>query len=360
MGFVNFKTGLYAVTLLAISFSLHADETHDSLYSLESITVTAEKQPEDLNEVPQAVSVVSSERVRNLTLRELEDVAAYVPNLHISQNGTQFGRLFIRKIGSGLNPGFEQSVGTFVDGIYAGRERQAAIPLLDVERIEVLKGPQGILFGKNTTAGAINVVTAKPADQFGSRLSTFYAPDHGEAFAEAFVTGPFAEGFAGRLAARISHLDGYPNNTALQRREPQNDAQMIRGSLFWNRFENLEIDTKYEYGHFRVKGLTSQIVDPGIFGPAFRANDPEFDSLFDTYRSSSPDNPLFGPDKSDTRYHNAVLSIQSRIGANEFSATTVYNRFQALDLLDLDYSAMSLLGAKFGVPILFSFCLFFV
>ncbi|MGH8553937.1 MAG: TonB-dependent receptor, partial [Methylococcales bacterium] len=308
----SFKTlevkALRAWVLVMISPSICADVPEESRYSLDPITVTAQKRPEDLSEVPLAVSVVSGEKIRNLTMRQLEDVSAYVPNLTISQ-GHVFSRLFIRGIGSGLNLGFEQSVGTFVDGIYSGRDRQSRIPLLDVERVEVLKGPQGILFGKNTTAGAINIVTAKPSNTLESQLSTFYAPDHGEAFAQGALSGPLAEGLSGRIAGRISHLDGYLQNTALGRREPEKDDQLIRGSLRWQGPADLEVGAKYEYGHFKVQGLTSQIVETGTLGRAFSALDPQFDSQFNTRRSAGQNSPLFGPDSSDTTYHSGALFI---------------------------------------------------
>ncbi|MCI0655326.1 MAG: TonB-dependent receptor, partial [Methylococcaceae bacterium] len=334
---------LQAWIVVLLSRSICADAQENSIHALEPITVTAQKRPESLYEVPMAVNVVSGEKIRNLTMRQLEDLAGYVPNLNISQ-GHVFSRLFIRGIGSGLNLGFEQSVGTFVDGIYTGRDRQSRIPLLDVERVEVLKGPQGILFGKNTTAGAINIVTAKPGNTLESYLSTFYAPDHGEAFAQGALSGPLAGGLSGRIAGRISHLDGYLQNTAPGTREPEKDEQMIRGSLRWDGLETLKVLAKYEYGHFKVQGLTSQIVETGTLEPAFTALDPKFDSQFNTRRSAGHTGPLFGPDSSDTSYHNGGLFLNARAGDHEISATTGYSQYEYDDLFDLDLSALSILG----------------
>ncbi len=294
-----------------------------------------------------AVSVVSGEKITNLTMRQLEDLGAYVPNVNISQ-GHVFSRLFIRGIGSGLNLGFEQSVGTFVDAIYSGRDRQSRIPLLDVQRVEILKGPQGILFGKNTTAGAINIVTAKPGDNLESYLSTFYAPDHGEAFAQGALSGPLMDGLSGRIAGRISHLDGYLQNTGLNRREPEKEDQVIRGSLRWDVLDHIEVDAKYEYGHFKVQGLTSQVVETGSFDRVFTALDPQFDSEFNTRRSTGQNSPLFGPDSSDTTYHTGALFMNAALGSHEISAITGYNQYQYNDLFDLDLSGLSIVGFQLG------------
>ena len=93
---------------------------------------------------------------------KIEDLQAYVPNLTMSETGIGTN-IYVRGIGSGINQGFEQSVGMYVDGVYAGRVPMANIPLTwDVARVEILKGPQGILFGKNTIGGAINITTNRP------------------------------------------------------------------------------------------------------------------------------------------------------------------------------------------------------
>lgn len=338
----NFRKLLVCILTSSV-FCVNAEET--THYILEPITVTAQKIPENLYDVPMSVSVVSGEKIEDLTLRHLEDVSGYVPNLTISQ-GAVFSRIFIRGIGSGLNRGFEQSVGIFNDGVYSGRGRQSRIPLLDVTRVEVLKGPQGILFGKNTTAGAVNIVTAQPTDTFESRLSSFYAPDHGEAFAEGVVSGALTEGLSARVAGRLSKLDGYLRNTALNRTEPEKKEQLIRGSFRWDPLQDIEIGAKYEYGHFKVQGRTSQIVETGAFGPLFSALDPAFESQFNTQRSVGQNSPLFGPDRSDTRFQNTGLFINAQVGNHFVSSITGYNDYRYNDLFDLDLSALSILALQ--------------
>ncbi len=332
---------LWLISLILAAHGTNAEEL--DLHRLDPITITAQKRPENLYDVPLSVNVVDGKKIDDLNMRHLEDVSDYVPNLTISQ-GAVFSRLFIRGIGSGLNRGFEQSVGVFSDGIYNGRDRQSRIPLLDVARVEVLRGPQGILFGKNTTAGAINIVTAQPTNEFESRLSTFYAPDHGEAFAQGVVSGPLFNGLSGRIAGRISKLDGYLENTTLNRTEPSTNEQVIRGSLRADGFDDIQIGAKYEYGNFKVGGRSSQIVEAGAFGPLFSAFDPQFESAFNTRRSVSQNNRFFGPDFSDTRYQNASLFVDADLGNHHLSAISGYNDYDYNDLVDLDLSPLTLLG----------------
>ena len=118
---------------------------------LEEVLVTAQKRTEGLQDVPIAVSVASGETLAANDLKNLQEMSQYVPNFY--QVATPTSNVeYMRGIGSAPNAGFEQSVGTFIDGIYLGRARQTLAPMFDVSRVEVLKGPQSILFGKNTPA----------------------------------------------------------------------------------------------------------------------------------------------------------------------------------------------------------------
>ena len=142
-----------AMTLPGVAFS----------QALEEVVVTAQKRAQSLQDVPIAVSALSGDWMKQNNIADLEDVAALVPNLSLS--GTPgINTVRIRGLGTGGgNAAFEQSVGMYVDGIYAGRGYQFSLPYLDVERIEVLKGPQGVLFGKNSIAAT----GAQAADAHG-------------------------------------------------------------------------------------------------------------------------------------------------------------------------------------------------
>jgi len=330
---------------MVFSLAALADDAGLHFYTLDPIIVTAQKRPEYLYAVPISVSIVDNQKTDALAIRNLEDLSAYTSNVNISQ-GAVFGRVFIRGIGSGLNQGFEQSVATFTDNVYTGRDRQTRIPLLDVARVEVLKGPQGILFGKNTTAGAINIITAQPGPELETRLSTLYAPDHGEQYVEGVVSGPIAEGISARVAARVSGLDGYLFNTALKRNDPSRQDQVFRGIIRWDGREDLDVTAKYEYAHSGIQGRSSQVVDVGAFGTAFTALDPRFDADFNERRSVGSSSPPFGPDVSDTVFHNGTITIDANIGDHSLTSITAYTNYAYDDLYDLDLSALSAVGQQ--------------
>ena len=125
---------------------------------LEEVVVTAQKRVESLSDVPISVNVVDATKIADSGITNLNDLTDFVPNLSMNQTGIGTN-ITIRGISSGINPAFEQSVGMFVDDVYYGRAQLARVPYLDLARVEVLRGPQPILFGKNAIAGAISMIT---------------------------------------------------------------------------------------------------------------------------------------------------------------------------------------------------------
>ena len=210
--------------------------------TLEEVTVTAQKRTENLQDVPISIIAVSGEKIDNFAILDLQELTQYVPNVTIN-NGAGTPNLFIRGVGSGTNAGFEQSVGLFTDGVYAGRGALAAVPTtMDLERVEILKGPQGSLFGKNTVAGAISITTAKPTDEFEGMVGALYAPEDGQQEYNLVVSGPLTDDLAGRLAVRYSSMDGWWENVITGAEGPDNDNWYARGSLRWEPTDTLEIN----------------------------------------------------------------------------------------------------------------------
>ena len=132
---------------------------------IEEIMVTARKREEGLNEVPVAIAAMSGDMLQQSNLSDFGGLAEQLPNLSFGEAFNSSDRFAVRGISTnGTNIGFEQAVGFNVDGFFFGRSRFGQTMFLDLERIEVLKGPQNTLIGKNNTAGAINIATRKPGD----------------------------------------------------------------------------------------------------------------------------------------------------------------------------------------------------
>ena len=212
------------------------------------IIVTAQGRAQRLKDVPVSVSVVTGAALDRQDIRSLADLTARLPDVKITP-GQSSDVLSIRGVGSGQNPGLEQSVATFVDGLYRARSRGIRAAIFDVDRVEVLKGPQITYFGANAIAGALNITTRKPSSTFGENATALYGSDN-EYLLEAGVTGPITDTLAFRIAGRANGMDDYVDNAAATKRGTLREYTG-RFSLRWEPTANFRSD-------FRVEGSSSR------------------------------------------------------------------------------------------------------
>ncbi len=207
------------------------------------IIVTAQGREQRLKDVPVSVSVVSGAKLERQDLRSLADLTARLPNVKIT-SGQSSDVLSIRGVGSGQNPGLEQSVATFVDGLYRARSRGIRAAIFDVDRVEVLKGPQITFFGANAIAGALNIATRKPSTTFGANATALYGTNN-EYLIEAGVTGPITDTLSVRLAGRANGMDDFVDNAAAAKRGTLREYTG-RFSLRWEPTSNFRSDLRAE------------------------------------------------------------------------------------------------------------------
>lgn len=220
------------------------------------IVVTAQRREQRLQDVPLSVSVTSGESIRKSGTIDLVSLAQRVPGVKLSTD-PQSNHINIRGVGSGLNAGFEQSVGTFVDGVYRARSRTIQAGLFDVERVEVLNGPQTTFFGNNTIAGAINITTRKPSDQFGYDAQALYSPSDGEYMGLAAVTGALTDTLTARAAVQVSGMNGYIYNDNLKLDEPHLRDVVGRVSFRFKPSANFQSDLRIDYARNQDRGSYS-------------------------------------------------------------------------------------------------------
>ena len=178
--------------------------------------------------MPVSVNAISGDQLTKSGVVRLQDVQ--LPSLTVQEGGLG-NNVYIRGIGSGINPGFEQSAGTYVDGIYRGRGQQSRAPLFDVERVELLRGPQTTLFGKNSVAGAINVTSAQPTSTLDGYVTGTYDFDLEQAAVEGAISGPLGDRVRGRLSGRALSADGFVENLTIGGGEPSRDDMSARAQL---------------------------------------------------------------------------------------------------------------------------------
>ena len=205
----------------------------DSDAGLEEITVTAQRRQENLQKVPIAISAFTAVELENRNVGSPLDLIQYVPNLN-GNNNTGLGSAnvyFLRGLGNTESIAtFDPPVGTYVDDIYIARQNSNNFGLFDVERIEVLRGPQGTLFGRNTTGGAINLLLRKPGDTLRGYAEVGFG-SFGEKSARAGVDIPINDRLSTQVAAYFTESDGYIRNLTTGQDDNGTDEKGLRGAL---------------------------------------------------------------------------------------------------------------------------------
>ena len=338
-----------ALVAIAAAFSGAAQAQDTDGRSLEEIVVTAAYREQGLQDVPVSISAVTGDTIAESAIQKAEDIQFLVPNFTLTETGIGTNA-FVRGIGSGINQAFEQSVGTYIDGVYFGRAQQWRAPFLDIERVEVLRGPQSILFGKNSVAGALNITTAKPTAEFESSLLLSNEFEHNEMIVEGMISGPISERVHYRVAARSRNLDGHMTNATLNRDEPQREDWMVRGTLEFDVTDTVTATLKAEMGEFDVTGRHIEIVNeqgsPGfggltyaeiLFG-AFGADASVLNTVQDEIRSSNGD-------FSNNELENLVLTIDWDLGEHDLESITAYSNFEYDEFCDCDFTGAVVFGA---------------
>ena len=312
-----------------------AESANKDQGGLEEIIVTAQKRAEGLSDVPISISAVSGKQVESYGQTNLEQISSSVPNLKITQTAIA-NRIAIRGIASGDNKGFEQSVAMFVDGVYYGRDQLSRLPLVDMERVEVLRGPQPTLFGKNAIAGAVNITTRSPTDEFEGSVSGLYEFNHKEFQLTGVLSGPLSDGIEARVVGYHRSMDGYFYNQELDRNEPNVDEYYFRGKLELDRGGPFAAELKLEYADFEMKGQPRDVFGAvgnynAVFqGPFFVSTDPDFVREDNGYESK---NKVFG----------ATLNADLEIGEHTLTSVSSLLDYKTREIVDVDFSGISFL-----------------
>ncbi|VAW36957.1 TonB-dependent receptor [hydrothermal vent metagenome] len=337
-------------TVIAPSALLAQDEegeTYDSPV-LEEIIVTAQRREQSLADVPLSVAVIDGELLKKQAIEKMADLQFSVPNFTMAESGIGTN-VFIRGIGSGNNQGFEQSVGVYVDGIHRGRAQQARAPFFDLQRVEVLRGPQSILFGKNSVAGALNMTTAKPTDEFEGFVGLDYGFTLGESEASVILSGPISDKFRYRIAGRYHEMDGYIENLTLNRDEPQQEDYTLRTTFEYDFTDSFMATLKLESSKFDVVGRNIEINGevPAAAGPfagltysqilagPFGQDASVLNNTLDGKRSANGD-------FSNNDQFEAVLTLDWELDNHILTSITGVSNFEFQDNCDCDFTGANI------------------
>jgi iron complex outermembrane receptor protein len=266
------------------------------------IVITATRRSTALSNVPIAVSAVSAESLKNSGANDIRALNQLAPSLLVSSTGNEAnGSARIRGIGTvGDNPGLESSVAVFIDGVYRSRTGSGLNELGEIERIEVLRGPQGTLFGRNASAGLINIITAKPSFDLGGNVEGTYG-NYNYYRLSGGVTGPI---IADKLAARIDGVyvkrDGfYKDVTGNEGTDNNRDRYFVRGQLLFTPTDNISLRLIGDYSHRNEKCCAA------VFVSTAETVDP----------TPNPTTPGFNTDNAiATNPSNRIVAIETSLG----------------------------------------------
>lgn len=311
-----------------------------------TIIVTATKREQPLQDVPVAVSVATGAAIERAQVRDIKDLQLLVPALRVSQQQSSTATNFIiRGFGNGANnPGIEPSVGVFVDGVYRSRAAAQIGDLPDVARVEVLRGPQSTLFGKNASAGVISIVTKEPQFRFHGNLEASYG-NFNAVVLKGYVTGPISDNLAGSLAAGFNRRDGYVGDPGTGGQANDRNRWFVRGQLKYAPNDQLSVRLIADYDKLdevccAVVNLRRSAATGAIELLGGHVNDPAApfaDVAWSNFASTN-------------RIENWGLSgqVDYQVGPLKLTSITGWRESHALTNQDSDFTSADLIGANRG------------
>lgn len=310
---------------------------------IEEIVVTSRRREEKLQEVPIAVSVISADQLEDIAATDISELQSYVPNLSIYQGRNQSTTLtaFVRGVGQadplwGVDPG----VGLYINDVYIARAQGALLDVYDVARVEVLRGPQGTLYGKNTIGGAVKYVTKELTDDPEGRI-TWNMGSFGAQELRANFAGPLIEGkLRGKASAAWLTRDGYGDNLYQNRDVSDKDTMAWRLGLDWLPTHNLKFSLNYDHTESDAEpiGLTRLEANP-LCAVFTGVPCPPYPDLFDTESGIDPIN------ESDSNGY----SLTATWDINDswvFKSITAYRETDTLNWIDFDTTPLALADSQ--------------
>jgi len=254
-----FKSSL-AISIGAITAALAmpAISQQNSGATLEEVVVTAQKRDQSLQDVPLAITVLGAADLERINAQDIKDIQFSTPNLTVDGSNAVQQSFGIRGISDfSRNPGYDNRVGVYVDGVWVGRSTASNQAAIDIQSIEVLRGPQGTLFGKNTVAGAISITTKKPTEDLSGSLAVDLG-NYNLQKTTASINVPLSDNVLTKLNVSTTKRDGYVEDVLKSKDYDDRDEQAIRGQLLWNLSDNTEVLFGFDRVDNELSGTISE------------------------------------------------------------------------------------------------------
>ncbi|KQZ77546.1 TonB-dependent receptor [Rhodanobacter sp. Root561] len=312
---------------------------------LQEVTVSARRRDESLEKVPVAITAFSGEDMKDLQANSLDGLQGAVPNMNIVQGrgSSSAVNIFIRGIGQpDALQTFDPGVGMYVDDVYYSRIQGGLINLFDVERVEVLRGPQGTLYGKNSTGGAVKVVTKNPGDSTEGSVEAGFG-NYGRREGKFYLGGPLGGAWSASIAGGVTQTDGYVTDPSTGHKYNDEDTKSVRGKLRYHPSENfdavLSLDyTKQDTGLTLGQPVSTLKRTDLVFG-SVALYTPTPDQKYDFKTRTS-----FSPDKGQQLEHKgAALSLDWKLSEQwNLKSISAFRKLDSDSYIDIDASQFEL------------------
>ncbi len=322
--------------------------------TLGEILVTARRRSESVQAVPIPMAVLTGDRAEEAGAFNINRVKEMMPTVQFYSSNPRNTALNIRGLGTtfGLtNDGIDPGVGFYIDGVYYARPAATALDFIDVERIEVLRGPQGTLFGKNTTSGAVNIATRKPEFTPAVRAELSYG-NFGFVQAKTSVTGPLSESVAARISFSGTQRDGTIDNVATGKAVNDLNNLGVRGQFLWNLSSNTEILLAGDITRQRPDGYAQVIA--GVVQtqrPDYRQFENIIADLGYTLPSRNPFDRVIDHDtpwRSHQDIGGVALNVDTQLGSGTLTSTTSWRFWKWDPSNDRDFTGLQALSRSEG------------
>jgi len=339
------KTLRYTViTALVVTTMLQGTLRAEELV-LEEVIVTAQKRVENVQDIPLTINVLEGTRLDDFTIRDTNDLAAAVPGLTIQHTPQNLSQVTVRGLGTGSGgESLDQSVGLFIDGIWAGRIREFQTSLFDIERIEVIKGTQTSLLGKNTSLGAVSIISRRPDETFGGYLQGDYEFEFDSVYATGAVNIPTGFGDY-RLAFNSVAEAGYVDNETTGNEGPEREQTTLRLSGAWDIGDNASLLLMYQWDDLEIKGDTFQPDEDSL---GFMAGmDPGADIGIDQVKTAYTSYGSSGDAHDEQDSQRAIIQYDHDVGEHLFTSLSGWSEYDNDRLLDSDFLSVDYLTTAY-------------
>ncbi|RLQ20876.1 TonB-dependent receptor [Seongchinamella sediminis] len=313
---------------------------------LEEVLVTAQKRTENVQDIPLTINVVDASTIDDFSIRTTTDLADSVPGLVIQHTPQNLAQVTIRGLGTGsASESLDQSVGLFIDGIWTGRIREFQASLFDLERVEVIKGTQNTLLGKNTSLGALSIVSVRPGEELAGYLQADYETVFGSVYTTGAVDLPSALGNY-RLAFNQVDEAGYVDNLTTGNEVPAREQSTLRLGANFTLGGSGELYASYQYDDLRIRGDAFQ-PDQDQLG-FMQGMDPGADIGLDQHKHAYTSYGSSGDADDEQTTHRATLHYQQGLGDMTFTSFSGWSEYDNDRLTDTDFLSVDYLTSVFA------------